>query len=115
MMNKLDITVRATKNNGEWEVVKGLVYHGIHVNTGQLTDGLSIPWRLQGIVAKGGLGFVPGILHDTAYRNGLFDRKKCDDIFLEALEENGVNKMKRMLLYYAVRLFGRFAYNDRSK
>ena len=113
-MNKLNITVRATENDGEWEVVEGLVYKGIHVNPGQLTDGLSIPWRLQGIVSKGGLGFVPGIIHDTSYLHGLFDRKKCDELILEALIDNGVTKWKRLTLYYAVRLFGGFAY-DRSK
>lgn len=112
-MNKLNVTVRATEVDGQWEVVEGITYHGIHVLPGQLTDGLSIPLFLQWLLRKGGKAFTPGVIHDTGYRNGLLTRAECDEEFLGAMEDNGVNKFKRMILYYGVGLFGRSAY-DRS-
>lgn len=45
------------------------------------------------------------VLHDYLYDNGIYTRKECDKIFLEAMEAMGVGKFTRYLFYYCVRLF----------
>jgi len=51
------------------------------------------------------------VVHDYLYSNHLFSRKDSDKIFLEGMEVLGINKFKRYLFYYIVRLFGRKRYN----
>ena len=110
--NKLNISVSPTDKHGQWEVTEGLTYKGIQVEVGQLTDGASIPLVLQPFLRKGGPIFCPSVIHDTSYRNSYFNRAACDRIFLDAMVDNGVNKLERAFLYYGVRLFGGKSYNE---
>lgn len=45
-------------------------------------------------------------LHDYLYASHLVSRKKADEIFLEALETEGVSYWRRYSCYYGVRAFG---------
>ena len=45
-------------------------------------------------------------LHDYLYYSRLFDRTKCDKIFLEALKTEGVGFTRRWACYLGVRAWG---------
>lgn len=95
-----------------YEVEKPLVFeskYGImQVNPKFDFDGASIPQALWGF----GLSPMTGgyqraaCLHDALYASEYFEREMCDDIFLEAMESEGVSRFKRLAMYYAVRMFG---------
>lgn len=80
----------------------------IQVNNGFDFDGASVPQMLWGL----GLSPMTGgyqraaCLHDALYASEYFERELCDDIFLEAMESEGVSRFKRLAMYYAVRMFG---------
>jgi len=102
-----------------WEVMESFDYFlkddpdtVISVPVGFECDFASIPrifWTLIGH-PTGKYGKA-AIIHDFIYRRHMFPRKKCDDIFLEAMEVLGVNKIKRHLMYYFVRTLGCIPWN----
>lgn len=52
------------------------------------------------------------LLHDALFASQALPRIDCDNLFLEAMEVDGVNYLKRYAMYYAVSLFGEKVYND---
>ncbi|EDF4587438.1 DUF1353 domain-containing protein, partial [Salmonella enterica] len=54
------------------------------------------------------------IIHDWMYDNALRTKKEADLIFLDGMTVLGVPKWKRIIMYYAVRLFGRGSYSERN-
>ncbi|EMC3356850.1 DUF1353 domain-containing protein, partial [Salmonella enterica] len=50
------------------------------------------------------------IIHDWMYDNALRTKKEADLIFLDGMTVLGVPQWKRIIMYYAVRLFGRGMY-----
>ncbi|EOB5139186.1 DUF1353 domain-containing protein, partial [Salmonella enterica] len=50
------------------------------------------------------------IIHDYMYDNALRTKKEADRIFLDGMIVLGVPKWKRMIMYWAVRWFGRGNY-----
>lgn len=104
-----------------YEVDSPLVYERenqiIQVNKGFDFDGASVPQMLWGL----GLSPMTGgyqraaCLHDALYASELFDRELCDDIFLEAMESDGVPRFKRLAMYYAVRMFGGQVWKGHNK
>lgn len=77
-------------------------------------DGASIPrifWSLIGSPTTGSYTRA-ACLHDGLYSSQAFPRKKCDELFLEAMKSDGVGYIRRNLLYNAVRMGGSGAYND---
>jgi hypothetical protein len=77
-----------------------------------ISDGASIPWYVRWLLKKGGPLFTPSVIHDIGYGRGLMIRKKVDDIFMEAMILNKVERWKRYLIYKAVRLRGASRYNN---
>jgi len=81
---------------------------------GEVTDFASVPrifWRIFPPTGDGDTGDwgEPAIIHDTLYkRHDGYSRKMADDIFLEAMKDEGVSIWKRKPIYWAVRLFGYF-------
>ncbi len=77
----------------------------VEIYKGFLTDGASIPkifWSLIG----GPLGrYGPAaVVHDYLYIKGTYSRKRTDQIFLEAMQVLNVSRIKRHLMYWAVRM-----------
>ena len=109
-------------NDGFFEVMRDFRYYVgeensveyIDVPKGFLTDFFSVPQIFQSIVPKTGKGNQASVLHDYLYTNHLYTQKRSDDIFLEAMTVLGMNVIQRYVIYYAVRLFGKFAY-ERTK
>ena len=84
----------------------------ITVPKGFITDFASIPrpfWSIIGHPA--GKYGKAAVIHDYLYRNGIGTRKKADQIFLEGMKVLKVNVIKRNIMYYAVRIFGRGKFN----
>jgi len=104
----------------EWEICKEFSYQddklGIKVTVpkGAKTDFASIPRIFWPILPPVGRYSRAAVVHDYLYRHGLFTRKECDLVFLHAMEELNVVKWKRIIMYKAVRLFGKSAYKGKS-
>jgi hypothetical protein len=74
------------------------------------TDLSSIPRVLWPVLSPAGTWARASVLHDWTYSQRLFRRKKCDDLFLEAMLDDRVTPSTARLIHSAVRAFGRKAY-----
>ena len=91
-------------------------FHGckIDVPKGFECDGASIPRWAWSFV---GSPFQPDILraavvHDYLYRTGsVGSRSIADAIFRKMMLDDGVGFVRRQLIYFAVRCWGRYFYN----
>lgn len=99
------------EKSAAYEIVRGFAYinHKYHIEVyeGWITDGASVPkifWNLFSPFA--GRYIEAAILHDALYRAEALDRKKCDEIFLEAMSVCKVPRWKRYAMYWGVRLGG---------
>ena len=79
----------------------------IRVKAGYSTDGASIPraaWRVIGHPFQ--RYEAAAIIHDALYDSEHWQREQIDDCFRDLLRACGVGKMRRAVIYRAVRLFG---------
>lgn len=85
------------------------------VPVGFETDFASIPKLFQNLLSKFDTHRRAAIIHDYLYRThgkgGMYNRERCDQIFLEAMKVLGVPWLKRKTMYRAVRLFGWASWN----
>jgi len=89
----------------------------INVPEGFVTDFASVPRILWGVFPRWGKYGNAAVIHDYLYWQQKYSRKRADDIFLEAMEVLSVGWFQKYSLYYAVRIFGWFAWwsNKKSK
>ncbi len=82
----------------------------ILVPKGFVTDLASVPRFAAGIIPPDGPWVMAAIIHDYLYATqglaGVFTRSQADDIFREAMKDLGVNKVRRNVIYAAVRVGG---------
>ena len=83
-----------------------------YIPAGFETDFASIPRPIWHILPPAGKWAKAAILHDWLYDQRIFPRKKCDDLFLEALLDTGVPKWLSHIMYRAVRAFGESVYRS---
>ena len=70
----------------------------IEVPSGFVTNFASVPYKTDP---------RPAVIHDYLYSREDVSRKLADEVFLEAMNETkDINKARRMLRFWAVRLFG---------
>ncbi|EGV2929238.1 DUF1353 domain-containing protein, partial [Salmonella enterica] len=86
----------------------------IEVPAGFVTDLATIPRIFWTILPPDGKYAKAAIIHDWMYDNALRTKKEADLIFLDGMTVLGVPKWKRIIMYYAVRLFGRGSYSERN-
>ena len=107
-------------NGKDWEVMQEFTYKVfnstvmITVPVGYITDFASIPkivWPIIGHPA--GRHGKAAVIHDYLYSTRRFSRKRSDRIFLEAMKVLKIGTIKRKMMYYAVRLFGRPAWKGK--
>ena len=97
-----------------WELMQPFEYHRknggvIKVPPSFKFDFASIPKFLWSIIGSPTGRYGPAaLIHDYCIGHAIWPRKKTDKIFLEALRDCGVPYLKRMLFYYAVRLWSFF-------
>jgi hypothetical protein len=89
----------------------------IDVPIGFKTDFASVPRILWSLIPRWGKYGNAAVVHDFLYWDQKLTRKKCDELFLEAMCVLNVSLPQRKLIYYAVRLFGWYAWsrNRRNK
>lgn len=117
-----------------WKLVEPFEYvlghidgdYCVKIHRGFETDFASIPrvfWRILPPWDRYGKA---AIVHDALYSNNIilhrtFDcpekisRKRCDEIFLEAMEVLEVPKWKRIVMFKCVRWFGKKAWDDHRR
>lgn len=82
----------------------------ITVPEGFVTDFSSVPKWFWPLESPLGPSAKAAVLHDYLYVNAIRDKNYADKVFLEALEVLGVPMLKRRILYYAVKVFGKGKY-----
>lgn len=89
------------------------------VPAGFKTDFASIPRIFRSIVARSADQQEPATLHDYLYNKATkykhLGRKQCDKLFLDALKDKKVGRLKRWAMYNAVRAGGWVGFRKRSK
>jgi hypothetical protein len=86
------------------------------VPAGFETDGASVPRMFWSILDPFGPYFKAAVIHDWLYspHNRRFTRAQSDELFLEAMRNNGLDWMRRELIYRAVRLGGWRSYRGKK-
>ncbi|ELS8111650.1 DUF1353 domain-containing protein [Escherichia coli] len=84
----------------------------IYVPEGYVTDLASVPRILWSVFPPHGRYAEAAIIHDWLYDNALRTKAEADRIFLDAMKVLGVPRWRRVLMYAAVRLFGRGNYGE---
>lgn len=89
----------------------------IEVPAGTLTDGASVPRIFWNLLGPYGDYFRSAVIHDYLYSpmNDEFTRWEADQIFLEAMYNDGVPWYRRNTIYAAVRAFGWKAFKGKPK
>ena len=97
-------------------LLDNLVYysskHGIKIvaPVGLISDGPSVPRAPIIYWLFGHRGKRAAVIHDWLYRNKLFPREVCDDIYREALKDSGKNSFTSGGMYRGVRIGGRSSF-----
>lgn len=103
--------------DGRWvQLTRGLTYDfgtsgegwgaRVDVPAGFTTDFASTPRLLHAVFPPRGPWNRAAIVHDYLYRETGCSRFLADAIFRDAMASLGVPAWRRVLMYYAVRLFG---------
>lgn len=98
-----------------WKLTDELVYGDITVPKGFVTNYASIDifhnlflFPLYALFA--GYGNYASTIHDYLYRTATVSRKEADDVFYEALRDEGVARWRAWLMWAGVRVGGASAY-----
>ncbi|EBV2374764.1 DUF1353 domain-containing protein [Salmonella enterica] len=83
----------------------------ISVPAGFVTDLATVPRIFWSVMPPDGKYAKAAIIHDYLYDNALRTKKEADLIFLDGMAVLGVPKWKRIVMYLAVRIFGRGNYS----
>lgn len=104
----------------QWEVYEEFDFASekleriIRMKAGERTDFASVPRVLQnilGVTKSIGPSYgKPAALHDHAYRTLGLTFEEANDLFLEAMEATGVDRVVMMALYEAVKHYGEASY-----
>lgn len=78
----------------------------ILIKKGFITDLVSSGRFLWFLIPPHGMTSNAAIVHDDCWRKSIFERKKCDEIFLSLLKESKVPIWQCYLMYLFVRTFG---------
>lgn len=79
-----------------------------------ITDFASIPRGLWNLFPPTGRYGKAAVIHDYLYRGSGVARIDADNVFREAMEVLQVPWLTRQLVYRAVRVFGRWAYQSKA-
>ncbi|EAQ3914697.1 DUF1353 domain-containing protein [Salmonella enterica] len=83
----------------------------ISVPAGFVTDLATVPRVFWSVMPPDGKYAKAAIIHDYLYDNASRTKEKADLIFLDGMAVLGVPKWKRIVMYLAVRIFGRGNYS----
>jgi hypothetical protein len=101
-----------------WSVNKAFEYHVgtypskeiIKVPIGFRTDFASVPRIFWPIISPIDEHGKAAVVHDYCYAEGFYSKRRCDEIFLEAMTVLGVNVIKKYVMYYIVLTIGWYSW-----
>lgn len=110
MLRYSDITLQPLKSH-KFTVRRSFRFRDIEVPQGFVTDGASVPRLFWSLFPPNRTDYLPcAIVHD--YLCEKRDFKRADKCFGECLEELGVNRFARVVMYLSVRVYHRFRYQQ---
>jgi hypothetical protein len=89
-----------------------LTHEEFNVPAGFVTDYASVPQVLQWVVPKLGAHSMPAVVHDYLYWDQTCTREEADKILYATMEEYGSYLPTRLLVYLAVRVGARWAWDE---
>ncbi len=100
-----------------WELVAPLSYQGAvdhwTIPSGYRTDFGSVPWFVQWFIPRTGVWTLATVLHDWLITDGipagLVTSRQTDGVFRRVLREEGVDPVRRRLMWAAVRAAAPFS------
>ena len=122
---KTDLIVVPLADGKRWRLHEGFTYRCktprdwedtliIVVPAGFVTDFASVPKIFQNILPAWGKYGKAAVVHDYLYQFGYINewmtRRMADDIFYGAMLVSGTKPWKAKVMYWAVRLFGRYSW-----
>lgn len=113
-----ELATEVSDNGKRRVLLKDLVYENskyvITIKAGFETDGASIPKFLWSVISSPFYGPIiyGAIVHDGLYTAMKLSRKESDGLLKEMNLESGYNKVKAMLVYSGVRVFGGSHWSD---
>lgn len=113
-------TVLERLSSTEYKLKSSLTYENddlkVTVKNGLITDGASIPRAFWTIIGCPLMGKYVGsaLIHDGLYASEGTTRQEADALFEEMLKDNGVDIIRRKLMYWAVRAGGRFPWSKHT-
>jgi hypothetical protein len=87
---------------------------GIAVPVGFVTDFASVPRILWSLFPPIGRYGYAALFHDYVYWQQVMTREKADRVFKDTMEELGVTRWTKAVLFSAVRLFGGSAWRNNA-
>ena len=119
MFKKNTLELRKITGTRKWKVIKDFdfILDGtLHaVPKGFETDLASTPRFSWGVFPKSGVYTEASVIHDFMYVNALYNKKKADKTFKNALKFCGVGPIRRNVMYMSVRIGGSGNYNKVGK
>lgn len=79
---------------------------------GFVSDLASIPNQLRDRIPRYGNHLPASIAHDYLYHNQIKSRDWADQVFMEIMVHDKVPAWRRKVMWWAVRAFGKRAWND---
>lgn len=89
---------------------QGIVERRIIVPAGFVHDFSSVPRLFRSLIPQMGRQNRPSIVHDYLYQNRIGDRADADLLFFDCMRAEGVGLIRAPLMYLAVRVGGRKAW-----
>lgn len=102
--------VEYLSDKDRWRLLEPLITPEQTIPSGFETDGATVPRFLWPLFPRVGPYFSATIVHDYMYANAIGSKREADKLFLLNLKRLGVSKVRRTLMYWAVRLYGRGQY-----
>lgn len=107
-LKRYEDSILVEKLSPRWMRVYGdTEVFGVNIKDGYVTNGASVPRLFWIVLSPFTEGFRAALVHDYRYTDEKFtDRRKADIEFYYNLKKDSVGIFRRLLAYYAVRLFG---------
>lgn len=104
-----------------WKTLESFEYHIgeypseeiITVPEGFETDFATVPRIVWSIISPIDNHAKAAVIHDYCYEYKIYSRKRCDEIFKEALEVLKINSVKIWFMYHSVRYFSKSYYGKK--
>lgn len=120
-MGRFRTKLKVESGGKYWILLQPLIFeserHGlITVPMGFKTDFASVP-RIPVVYSMfGNTSHNAAVIHDWLYSGNVkISRKRADEVFIDAMRSKKQSKWRRIPMFWAVRLFAKFAFKGGTK